>query len=432
MTIARRLILMLALPLVAMAGVGILTRIQLAQIESRTRFISESRIAALATLGNVSRGFTEMRVSVRAYLLARTPRERDEVKLSFDSREKDVARLLQHYADDLVFSNQGRRFLAEYQILGRQWAAGARQVMDLADRGGRDEAIALLNDEVTEVGNRLSQVSSEWIRNNEELANTAGAEAIGEIDNARSKILAGDVGALLLTGMLGFLTIQRIVKPIRALETSVKAVAAGEYKKEVPFTNGTDEIGELARSIDVLKSGAAAMDAQRWVKASAAQLTAQLHGAASLAEFGRRLVSGLVPMLGGGVAAFYLLEEKPGHLRRIAGYGLSDSTFAESFQSGEGLVGQCAADGKPITLTHLPPGYLRIGSAAGAALPTAVLALPLLSQDTLLGVLEVASFQLPGPREKALLDELLPVVALSLEVLQRNLRTQQLLVQTQE
>src|SRR5262249_7502260 len=35
-------------------------------------------------------------------------------------------------------------------------------------------------------------------------------------------------------------------------------------------------------------------------------------------------------------------------------------------------------------------------------------------------------------REKALLDELLPVVALSLEVLQRNIRTQELLGRTQE
>src|ERR1051325_2493407 len=150
MTIDRRLILLLAIPLLAMVAVGIFTRIQLAQIESRTRFVAESRIAALATLGNVSRGFTEMRVSVRSYLLARTPRERDEVRLSFDGREKDVTRLLQHYADDLVFSNQGRRFLSEYQILGRQWIAGARQVMDLADRGGHDEAIALLNGDVTE------------------------------------------------------------------------------------------------------------------------------------------------------------------------------------------------------------------------------------------------------------------------------------------
>jgi PAS domain-containing protein len=47
-------------------------------------------------------------------------------------------------------------------------------------------------------------------------------------------------------------------------------------------------------------------------------------------------------------------------------------------------------------------------------------------------VLELASFRNFDSREKALLDELLPVAAMSLEVLQRNLRAQELLAHTQE
>jgi signal transduction histidine kinase len=58
--------------------------------------------------------------------------------------------------------------------------------------------------------------------------------------------------------------------------------------------------------------------------------------------------------------------------------------------------------------------------------------MPAMSADTLIGVLEVASFRPLTAREKTLLDELLPVVAMSLEVLQRNLRTEELLGQTRE
>ena len=58
-------------------------------------------------------------------------------------------------------------------------------------------------------------------------------------------------------------------------------------------------------------------------------------------------------------------------------------------------------------------------------------AMPALSSDALLGVLEVASFRPLAAREQTLLDELLPVAAMSLEVLQRNLSTQELLDQTQ-
>ena len=59
--------------------------------------------------------------------------------------------------------------------------------------------------------------------------------------------------------------------PIRALETSVKSIAAGHYTEEVPFTGAADETGSLARSIQVLKQGAGAMEEQRWVKSNAAQ-----------------------------------------------------------------------------------------------------------------------------------------------------------------
>jgi hypothetical protein len=72
MTIAKRLIILLGVPLVALLGLGVFIRIQLARIEERGRFAAEFRIVAFATLGNLSRGFAELRVNVRSYLLATT------------------------------------------------------------------------------------------------------------------------------------------------------------------------------------------------------------------------------------------------------------------------------------------------------------------------------------------------------------------------
>ncbi len=261
----------------------------------------------------------------------------------------------------------------------------------------------------------------------------AGQAALDTIEHTRRNLLFATLFALALAGLVGFHTFRKIVKPIQALETSVKTIAAGDYTKEVPFTQATDETGGLARSVDVLKQGAEAMDEQRWVKSNASKLTGELQGATSLAEFGERLVSSLVPVLGGGVSGFYLFEENPGRLRRIAAYGLAEgAATTDSFRVGEGLVGQCAQDRRPATLDHLPPDYLRIASGLGGASPVQAVASPLLSQDTLLGVLEIAGFRAFSSQEETLLAELLPVVALSFEVLQRNLRTQELLAQTQE
>jgi HAMP domain-containing protein len=112
-------------------------------------------------------------------------------------------------------------------------------------------------------------VSSEWIEYDRELGSSAARSALSAIEQTRLEMVVADVAALLLTGLLGLLTLRRIVNPIQALERSVKIVAAGDYTQSVPFTASTDETGGLARSIEVLKHGAAAIDEQRWVKSSA-------------------------------------------------------------------------------------------------------------------------------------------------------------------
>ena len=286
---------------------------------------------------------------------------------------------------------------------------------------------------MTTRGERLSQISKEWTQLNESLATNAGRTAINSIEKSKRNQLISVGGALVLSGCLGWLTFRKIIHPIRALQTSVETIVRGDYAKDVPFTEATDEVGSLARSIGVLKEGAAAMEEQRWIKAHAARLTGELQVSASLAEFGQRLASGLVPVLGGGVAGFYTFAPDTERLSRVAGYGLAENSgMPASFGLGEGLVGQCAADRKPVTLTELPKGFCRIASGVGESSPTQVTAWPLLSRKTLLGVFEFASFHPLTAREMALLDEILQVAVMSLEILQRNLRTQELLDQTQE
>ncbi len=433
MTIAKRLVVLLAVPLVALGGLAVFVHIQLEETESRTHFVAEIQIPTLAVLGNLSRSFAELRVNLRGYLIAPDQAQRDAARAAFEEDERVVTDLLKKYGDSLITGERDRRLYNEFRDLSREWIIGAKQGLSLAEAGRRDDAIAMHATELAEIGVRLSKVSSEWIQHNEEMAAAAGRDAETTIETTQRRMLIANAAALLLAGVLGFLTYRRIVVPIRALESSVKNIAEGDYSQDIPFRNAMDETGGLARSIDVLKQGAAAMDEQRWVKSSAAQLTQDLQAAASLPEFGERLVSGLVPMLGGGVAGFYVLEEKTERLRRIAAYGLVENAGnAESFDMGKGLVGQCGKERKTITLTDLPPDHLHIASGMGSSAPAQAVASPLISKNALLGVLEIASFRAFRTAEKALVEELLPIVGMSLEILQRNIRTQELLAQTQE
>jgi signal transduction histidine kinase/DNA-binding response OmpR family regulator/HPt (histidine-containing phosphotransfer) domain-containing protein/HAMP domain-containing protein len=431
MTIARRLTLLVALPLLVLAALGVFNSLELARISQRGSFVAEQQIGSLATVGNITRTQDEMRVALHKHLLSGDQSGQYGERAAFESRSGELSRLLGEYQDTLISNERDRRLMEEYRRASSEWAAGAREVMSLAEEGHREEAAARVNGPLRDLADKLARTSQEWTQFEENLARNAGQMLVSDIADTRRRMLLFGGIAIGLSAVLGYLTFRRIANPIRALRTTVESIAGGDYAKTVPFTGARDETGELARSVDVLKKGAMAMDQQRWVKTHSARIIGALQSASSLEEFGSGLLSELVPVLGGGVAAFYLVEPEGKGLRRAAGYGL-DATAPRTLRIGEELAGQCAADRKPAILTDLPAGYLRISSGVGEAPPAQAAAWPILSQEALLAVLEFASFRPLAADQTALLEELLPVAGMSMEILARNLRTQELLGQTRE
>ncbi len=427
MSIAKRLIILLAVPLILMVAMGVFGVLRLQNLEQRTQVAAILQSKSLAVLGNISRSQAEMRINVRACLLAENEARRTEALEMFNADRVEVARLLSEYADHLISSEQERSLCEAYRDLAHRWEESAAEVCALASAGRQSEGAALLHDKTLKLGVQLSGVSREWIDLNEQIAVDVGDEAMSEIARAKRMAMFVAIGGVVLSALIGGLILRSIIVPIARLRDSVESIAKGDYSRAVPFTGAHDETGELARSVDVLKAGAAAMERQRWIKSSAAELIALLQDAASVEEFGRRLSSTLVPLLGGGVGACYLVEAERLALRQIGEFGLSGSGASEPIAVGRGMVGQCALEGAAVRLSGLPPDYLRVSSGLGSAAPSHAGAWPLRVGDKVLGVFEHAGFEAVTADRAALLDELLPAAAMNLEVLLRNIRTRELL-----
>lgn len=432
MNLAKRLALLLAVPLVALLALGGFLHLQLTAIENQAAYVAELQLPSVGAIGNITRKHAELRVNLRDYMLAPGDKERARAMAAFESAEKDLNQLLDQYGEKYISDEKDRRLMSDFRNLLDQWVAEANKLKALFAKGQRQEAMDRLFDTMPVLGEQGHKVATEWAEHNERLASTGSRGAVRATSDARIKWWIGNALAVLIAGALGFWTLRSIVLPLRAVETSVQAIAAGEYGHDVPFTDATDEIGSLARSVKVLKQGAEATTEQRWVSASAATLVSGLPGATTLAEFGRRLLSELVPIAGGGVAGFYVFDESAALLKRVASFGLADDKAADSFSLGEGLAGQCAQERRLLVLSELPPDYLRIESGLGGASPQQSVAAPILAKGALLGVLEIATFRPFSQRKQKLLDDVLPIVAMNLEILQRNLHTQDLLVKTQE
>ena len=224
----------------------------------------------------------------------------------------------------------------------------------------------------------------------------------------------------------------RVVNPLAGINHSLREMLEHKRGVTIPHLSDQSEIGEVARSLDSYRQAADEVEAQRWVKGSVAEIIARFQGAETTDVFARELLSALVPQLGAGCAAFFALDEASGHFRRVGGYGYTPRPDQPDVVApGQGILGQCAAEQRRITLRDLPNEYVTITSGVGEAAPRVLVATPLVSRDRVLAVLEIASFRSPTDAQTALLDEVAAAAALNFEILLRNLRTRELLEQTQ-
>ena len=185
---------------------------------------------------------------------------------------------------------------------------------------------------------------------------------------------------------------RRVVNPLAGLNQNLRDLLARKAGVSIGNQQENSEIGELARSMETYRVTVDEAERQRWVKSSIADIDDALQGAEEPDQFGRQLLSKLVPLVGGGCGAFHLLDEESGRYRPVSGYGIDQRRRESSFAPGEGLAGQAAVERKVIVLSDIPADYVRIGSGLGDAPPRTIAVVPIATSERVAAVLEVASF----------------------------------------
>ncbi len=115
---------------------------------------------------------------------------------------------------------------------------------------------------------------------------------------------------------------------------------------------------------------------------------------------------------------------------RIATYGFQRGGMTR-FVLGESMAGQAALERKRILIENIPPGYLAVGSGLGAASPVSVVMLPILFEDQVLGVLELASLYRFSDVHLAFFDQFVPTIGVTINTIMANSRTEALLAESQ-
>lgn len=156
-----------------------------------------------------------------------------------------------------------------------------------------------------------------------------------------------------------------------------------------------------------------------------AEISVQLQHCNSLAELALVALREARTLLGAMQGVLYVCDPATPERLHLAGSAACAEEPPATLQLGEGLLGQCALERRMQVLATPTDGSWTLRSGLGDAQPVALLLAPLVMQDALIGVLELALLQQPDALDRVKFEELLALLANSLEILRRNLQWQQ-------
>jgi HAMP domain-containing protein/CheY-like chemotaxis protein/signal transduction histidine kinase len=240
-----------------------------------------------------------------------------------------------------------------------------------------------------------------------------------------------------LTGNVNLLA-ANLTTQVRAIAEVATAVTKGDLTRSIQV-DARGEVAELKDNIntmiDNLRLTTDHNTEQDWLKTNLAKFTGMLQGQRDLATVGQLLLSELTPLVNAQLGAIYQMETEEGApcLKALAAYADdNEHPHRQRIPIGAGLIGQCAIDKRRLLITEMPANVTPIGSSMFKVKPQNVIVLPVLFENHVKAIIELASVSAFTKLQMTFLDQLTANVGIVLNSIEATMQTEGLLKQSQQ
>jgi HAMP domain-containing protein/signal transduction histidine kinase/DNA-binding response OmpR family regulator len=239
-----------------------------------------------------------------------------------------------------------------------------------------------------------------------------------------------------LTGNVNLLA-ANLTTQVRAIAEVATAVTKGDLTRSIQV-DARGEVAELKDNINTmignLRLTTDRNTEQDWLKTNLAKFTSMLQGQRDLATVGRLLLSELAPLIDAQLGVIYQVDgETKASLRMLAAYADDGASgHPPKLRFGEGMVGQCAADRRSMLITQMPAHAVSIGSALFKVVPRSVIVLPVLFENQVKAVIELATVTSFTNLQVTFLEQLTGSIGIVLNSIEATMQTEALLKQSQQ
>ncbi len=239
-----------------------------------------------------------------------------------------------------------------------------------------------------------------------------------------------------LTGNVNLLA-DNLTNQVRAIAEVATAVTKGDLTRSIQV-EASGEVAELKDNIntmiDNLRLTTDRNTEQDWLKTNLARFTGMLQGQRDLATVGRMLLSELAPLVNAQQGVIYQMEteESAGMVLLSAFADDGENGHLRRLKVGDGMVGQVAAEKRRMLISNLPENAVPIRSGLFQSVPRNVIVLPVLFEDRVKAVIELASLGTFTASHLAFLEQLTASIGIVLNSIEATMQTEGLLKQSQQ
>jgi len=153
-------------------------------------------------------------------------------------------------------------------------------------------------------------------------------------------------------------------------------------------------------------------------------------------ELAYRIIAQIVEYINANEGGFFIVsfdENNEKYLELLATYAMNKEKVVErKILFGDGLIGRVAIEKKTLFLTEIPDSYSKISTSLGHGVPKSIVIIPLLFNDEIIGVVELASFEIFTKLQLDFLEKISENISANLAMWKASRQTAELLRDSQE
>jgi len=241
-------------------------------------------------------------------------------------------------------------------------------------------------------------------------------------------------------------SLEKHISKLKDIAAFSRSMATGDFTGHDETLSSEDELGDalnklkisLMESMEDSKIRRREEENRTWSAQGLAKFSSLFRDAEdNLTDLSTLLMKELVSYTEADVGALFITRDDEGdedHSLEVSGSYAFDreKQIQGSFKFGEGLVGRAALEKELIYVSDLPADYMKIRSGLGEDAPSSVLLVPVVLDQQVLGVMELASLGEMPEHQIDFIRQLADALATTLAKVKANLQNRRLFEQTKK